>query len=86
MAYHVVLRRSAARDLGDLTEPIRRRVTRAIGALASDPRPPGAALLTGRDRIWRLRVGDYRILYLVDDDVVRVVVIRVRHRGKAYRS
>jgi len=42
-------------------------------------------LLSGPDRIWRLRVGDYRILYRVDDDVVRVLVIRIRHRSDAYR-
>jgi len=85
MAYRVFLRRSAARELEDLTQPIRRRVTRAIGALSNDPRPPGAKLLTRADRVWRIRVGDYRILYLVDDDGVRVVVIRIRHRSDAYR-
>jgi mRNA interferase RelE/StbE len=85
MAYRVVLRRSAARELPDLTQPIRGRLTRALGALSKNPRLPGAKLLSGLDRIWRLRVGDYRILYRVDDDVVRVVVIRIRHRSAAYR-
>jgi mRNA interferase RelE/StbE len=60
-------------------------VTRALDALSNEPRRPGARLLTGRERIWRLRVGDYRILYLVDDDVVTVLVIRIRHRSDAYR-
>jgi mRNA interferase RelE/StbE len=85
MAYRVVLRRSAARELGNLTQPIRGRLTRALGVLSNDPRPTGAKLLTGPDRIWRLRVGDYRILYRVDDDIVRVLVIRIRHRSDAYR-
>lgn len=85
MAYRVVLRRSAARELADLSQPIRGRLTRALDALSTDPRPPGAKLLTGRERIWRLRVGDYRILYFVDDDVVTVLVVRIRHRGDAYR-
>jgi mRNA interferase RelE/StbE len=85
MAYRVVLRRSAARELADLTQPIRGRVTRALDGLSNEPRPPGAKLLTGRERIWRLRVGDYRILYLVDDDIVTVLVIRIRHRSDAYR-
>jgi mRNA interferase RelE/StbE len=85
MSYRVVLRRSAARELEDLTQPIRRRVTRAIGTLAADPRPTGSKLLTGPERIWRLRVGDYRILYRINDDMVEVLVIRVRHRGEAYR-
>jgi Cytotoxic translational repressor of toxin-antitoxin stability system len=85
MAYRVLLRRSAAHELANLPQPIRRRVARAIDALASDPRPPGAKLLTGPDRIWRLRIGDYRILYRVDDELVQVLVIRVRHRSDAYR-
>lgn len=85
MAYRVVLRRSAARELADLTQPIRGRVTRALDALSNEPRPPGAKPLTGREHIWRLRVGDYRILYLIEDDVVMVLVIRIRHRSDAYR-
>ena len=85
MGYRVVLRRSAARDLASLEQPILRRVTRAISGLADDPRPHGAKLLTGPDRIWRLRVGDYRILYWLGDDVVQVLVIRIRHRRDAYR-
>jgi Cytotoxic translational repressor of toxin-antitoxin stability system len=85
MAYRVILQRSAAGELEDLPQPIRRRVARAIEGLASDPRPPGAKLLTGSDRIWRVRVGDYRILYRVNDDLVEVLVIRIRHRSDAYR-
>ena len=73
------------RELGDLPQPIRGRVARAIAALAHDPRPRGATLLTGPDGIWRVRVGDYRILYRIEDDVVRVLVIRIRHRRDAYR-
>jgi len=85
MAYRVVLRRSAARELSGLPQPTRGRLTRALDALSDDPRPTGAKLLTGPDRIWRLRVGDYRILYRVDDEVVEVLVIRIRHRSDAYR-
>lgn len=85
MAYRVILLRSADRELEGLPQPIRRRVARAIDALASDPRPPGAKLLTGADRRWRVRVGDYRILYRVNDDLVEVLVIRIRHRSDAYR-
>jgi mRNA interferase RelE/StbE len=85
VAYRVVLRRSAARELADLPQPIRGRLARAVNGLANEPRPSGAELLTGREGIWRLRVGDYRILYLVDDEVVAVLVIRIRHRSDAYR-
>jgi len=85
MAYRVVLLRSATRELGQLHQPLRGRVTRAVGALATDPRPSGAKLLTGLEGIWRIRVGDYRILYQIDDDIVRVLVIKIRHRSDAYR-
>jgi mRNA interferase RelE/StbE len=85
MAYRVQFLRSAKRELGDLPLPIRRRVTTAINALSGDPRPPGAKLLSGADRRWRVRVGDYRILYRINDDMVEVLVIRVRHRSDAYR-
>ena len=85
MAYRVVLLRSAARELDALPQPMRRRVARAIGALATEPRPPSVKLLSGPERIWRVRVGDYRVLYRVDDDRVVVMVVRVRHRLDAYR-
>jgi mRNA interferase RelE/StbE len=84
-AYEIRFRRSVLREIEGLRQPIRGRVTRAIQDLARDPRPHGAILLSGRDAIWRVRVGDYRILYRIHDDLVLVVVIRVRHRSEAYR-
>jgi len=86
MAYRVVLRRSVRRELADLPQPIRGRITRAVAALATQARPPGAKLLSGPERIWRIRVGDYRVLYRIDDDRVVVVVVRVRRRSIAYRN
>lgn len=85
MAYRIVLRRSAARELANLPQPIRGRVTRAVDGLARNPRPPGAKLLREAGARWRIRVGDYRVLYRVDDDRIVVVVVRVRHRSTAYR-
>lgn len=85
MAYRVVLLRSAARELADLPVQIQRRVARAINALAADPRSRGSRLLAGPDGIWRVRVGDYRILYRINDDLVEVLIIRIRHRSDAYR-
>jgi mRNA interferase RelE/StbE len=85
MAFRIEFLRSAARELEALPQPMRRRVGRAIGGLAVDLRPPGAKLLSGEDRRWRVRVGDYRILYRIHDDVVLVVIVRVSHRSDAYR-
>jgi len=53
--------------------------------LADNPRPYGCRKLTGSDRDWRIRVGDYRIVYEIDDQVREVRVMRIRHRREAYR-
>ena len=60
------------------------RVNRTIARLAEDPRPPGSKKLTARDG-YRIRVGDYRVLYLVDDNAKLVVIYRVMSRGDVYR-
>ena len=63
-----------------------RRVVAAIRALGDDPRPPGATKLTAFDPpAWRVRVGQYRIIYEVDDDRVVVIVVNVAPRGEVYR-
>jgi mRNA interferase RelE/StbE len=66
---------------------MRQRIRRALRALREAPRPPGAKLLSGdrRQRIWRIRVADYRVLYEIRDDRLLVLVIRVGHRKQAYR-
>ena len=71
-----------------LTEPkIQRRILPRIHALAADPRPHGAqALQGGERRRLRIRVGDYRIIYRVEDDVLIVVVVKVGHRRDIYRD
>jgi len=79
---------SVERALGKLPRVVQQRVRQAIDALAHDPRPAGAKLLSGSgdERIWRLRVGDYRVLYQVHDDRLVVLVVRVAGRGNAYRQ
>jgi mRNA interferase RelE/StbE len=67
-----------------LQPPLRDRITAAIDSLADDPRPPGAQKLAGRDD-YRIRVGDYRIVYAVDDDEQLVLVARIAHRREVYR-
>ena len=57
----------------------------AIELLATDPRPPGATKLSGREGEWRVRTGDYRVVYEVDDGVLRVLVVAVGHRRDIYR-
>ena len=83
--YSVRFHPSAARELEKLTADVRRRVARAVDRLAADPRGGGAMKLRGADDLWRLRVGDHRVVYQVRDAVLLVLVIRVRHRREAYR-
>lgn len=82
-AYRIELRPAAVRALRKLDPQVRRRIQGAIALLARDPRPPGARALQGRPGL-RVRVGDYRIIYTVEDDVLRVVVVRLGHRRDIY--
>ena len=83
--YQIRIHRSAARELEKLEPPIRRRIARAIDRLAEDPRGRSTVKLRAADDLWRLRVGDYRVIYQVRGDALLVLVIRVRHRRDAYR-
>ncbi len=75
----------AARDIRKLPRPMPSRVKAAISALAEEPRPHGSLKLSDREATWRIRVGDYRVLYEIHDDRLLVLVIRVRHRREVYR-
>lgn len=84
MSYRVELTTAAARQVRKLEPVARRRVLNALRELEVDPRPPGVKKLTGLENAWRVRVGDFRILYEIADDVVLVTVFRVAHRRDAY--
>ncbi len=81
--YRIELRPAALRSLRKLDPQIRRRVQGAIALLAEDPRPPSAKKLKGRDA-FRVRVGNYRVIYTVEDDVLLVVVVTLGHRRDVY--
>jgi len=85
--YAVRLVAGAKRELHDTPERMAKRIRRALHQLAEDPRPPGAKLPSGAraERIWRLRVGDYRILYELRDEHLLVLVVRIGHRSVVYR-
>jgi len=83
--YRVLLERGAEKDLTRLSTQIHDRVIAAIQALATNPRPPGCRKLAGSKRDWRIRVGDYRVVYEIADGVREVRVNRVRHRREVYR-
>jgi mRNA interferase RelE/StbE len=83
--YRIFLERAAERELRRLSREIHNRIIRAIQGLVADPRPPGCRKLTGTQNDWRIRVGDYRVVYEIDDKAQVVRVNRVRHRREVYR-
>jgi len=83
--YRVLLERGAERDLARLSSEIHDRVIAAIQALATNARPPGCRKLVGSKNDWRVRVGDYRVVYEIADEARLVRVNRVRHRREVYR-
>jgi len=82
--YTIQITPAAERQLGKLSTVARRRVAVAIDQLAGDPRPPGVRALQGGFGGLRIRVGDYRVLYEVDDKAALVLVVRVGHRRDVY--
>jgi mRNA interferase RelE/StbE len=84
VSYAVQLLPAAARSLRKLPPEGKRRVQAVIELLGDDPRPPAAKKLTGRVE-WRVRSGDYRVLYRIEDDVLTVVVVDAGHRREIYR-
>lgn len=84
MPYRVEYSARASRDLAALPQDVQRRIRPRIDALADNPRPSGVKKLKGEDNVWRIRVGDYRVLYEIHDKILFVLVLRIRHRGSAY--
>lgn len=84
MDYRVLIYPRAQRDLEELPEEMYKRVLGAIIALAQNPRPPGCTKLRGREG-WRIRQGDYRVIYMIDDQAKSVTIVHIGHRREIYR-
>jgi mRNA interferase RelE/StbE len=85
MAYEVRLKPSADRALRKLPAQIRSRIGSRLDGLATNPHPSGSEKLAGTDVLYRVRVGDYRIVYQVSDEVPVVLVVTIGHRSDVYR-
>jgi len=83
--YEVYLERSAERDLKRVSSDDFHRIVSRIQDLAEKPRPEGCRKITGSISDWRIRIGDYRVIYEIDDKARIVRVMRVRHRKEVYR-
>jgi len=84
-SYNIEWKSSAAKELKKLPKPIISKVLLAVEALASEPRPNGVRKLTDTDKTYRVRVGEYRVVYNIFDRRLVIEVIRVRDRKNAYK-
>jgi mRNA interferase RelE/StbE len=86
MTYRIEWKRSALKELHQLPRSIIVRILAAVEILTNNPYPSGNRKLVGSDHSYRLRVGDYRVVYSVDNNVLVIEVLRVRHRKDVYRE
>lgn len=86
MSHQVQLAPAAFKQLEKLPRRDQLRIRDVIDELSLTPRPPGVKKLTGGEDLWRVRVGDYRILYQIQDEVLMVLVVRIAHRRDVYRG
>jgi mRNA interferase RelE/StbE len=85
LAYRIEFAPRAQRDFKALDGSVRRRIARRIDSLADNPYPPGIKKIEGEEELYRLRVGDYRILYQVRGQVLLVLIVGIGHRRDIYR-
>ena len=86
MRYSIKIKRTAQKSLAKMSQSLQDRIVEVIKELENEPRPPGCKKLSGRDA-WRIRVGDYRIIYEIQDaELIVVVIILVGHRSEVYKT
>ncbi len=83
--YRILIERSAEKDLAGIPRQAHDRIIAVIQALRTNPRPVGCRKLVGSKNDWRLRVGDYRVIYEIADEIRIIRINRVRHRRHVYR-
>lgn len=86
MTYEVTFTTAAAKQISRLPKEARARTLDAIESLGTNPRPPGSTKLVGERTAWRIRIGDYRVIYDLVESELTVVVVRAGHRREVYRS
>ncbi len=84
-SYRIEWKHSAKKELRKLSDQARRRILAAVDGLKEDPRPPGSKKLVGGEQAYRIRIGDYRVIYTVFRSALCLEIIRVADRKDAYR-
>ena len=85
MSFSVILPRSVQKQLARLDTVVAERIEKSLLQLQKNPRPAGAKKLKGREG-WRIRVGDYRVIYEIHDKILQIIVIEIGHRRDVYRD
>ena len=83
--YAVIVDSRVQKDIEEFDKDVQRRIIRKLRSLGTDPRPDGSTKLAGEDNLYRVRVGDYRIIYQIRDKELVVLVVRAGHRREVYR-
>ena len=82
--YSVIVQPSAQKELEKLPNIIQNKILKALISLSDNPRPVGCKKLVGSDS-WRVRIGEYRVVYIIEDKVLRIEIIRIANRKDVYR-
>lgn len=85
MNYHIEFLAAAKKNLKKLEAPIQKRLIKDIEKLSINPRPSGTKKLSGEDNTYRIRVGDYRILYHIQDHILYILILKIGHRKDVYQ-
>ena len=84
--YRIVIARSAEKEFHSIPSHFIQRISKQIDALAYEPRPHGSKKLKGESNLWRIRVGDYRVVYYIFKDNVLIKIVGISHRKDIYRN
>ncbi len=82
--YSIEVKPSAKKELEALPDPVLSRIVRKLESLADNPRPAGCKKLKGYREQWRVRIGDWRVVYLIDETKKLVSILRIAHRREVY--
>jgi len=83
--YQITFKKSALKELSDISKPYNQNIAIAIDKLAENPRPDGVKKLKGEENAYRIRIGDYRVIYIIEDVIKIVEIQRIRHRKDSYK-
>lgn len=83
--YKLTFKKSAVKEINNLPKKLLNSLVKVIDSLEENPRPEGCIMLKGKEKLWRIRYGDYRIVYSIDDKIEIIEINRIRHRKDVYR-